>query len=300
MKAVQLHGYGDVDQLHYEDVPEPKPGFDQVLVKVAGASLNPIDWKLREGYLKNIMPLQFPVILGRDAAGEITAVGEGVKNFKVGQKVLGLVNGGYAEYVAAKADAFALLPEGLDVTEAGVLPLVTLTGTQLIERGVQPKPGETVLVTGALGSVGRSAVHAAKKLGARVIAGVRAAQKKDAQSLGADRVVALDDDKELAALKDLDAIADTVGGDLASNLAGKLKKSGVFASVLGKPKTDRNDIRIEAIFTQPDPARLRQLAQDVANGEFEIPIAKRLKLSEIREAHRIAEKGGSGKVLLIP
>lgn len=300
MKAVQLHGYGDVDQLHYEDVPEPKPGSNQVLVKVAGASVNPIDWKLREGYLKNIMPLQFPVILGRDAAGQITAVGESVNNLKVGQKVLGLVNGGYAEYVAAKADAFALLPEGLDVTEAGVLPLVTLTGTQLIERGVQPKPGETVLVTGALGSVGRSAVHAAKKLGARVIAGVRAAQKKEAESLGADRVAALDDEKELAALQDLDAIADTVGGDLASNLAGKLKRSGVFASVLGKPKTDRNDIRIEAIFTQPDSARLQQLAQDVANGGFEIPIAKRLKLSEIREAHKIAEKGAGGKVLLIP
>lgn len=300
MKAVQLHGYGDVDQLHYEDVAEPKPGSDEVLVKVAGTSVNPIDWKLQEGHLKDMMPLHFPVILGRDASGEITAVGENVKNLKVGQKVLGLVNGGYAEYVAGQASAFALLPEGLDIEEAGVLPLVTLTGTQLIERAVQPKAGETVLVTGAVGSVGRSAVHAAKKLGAHVIAGVRANQKKDAESLGADGVVALDDEKELASLKELDAIADTVGGELATKLVAKLKKSGVFGSVLGKPKTDRSDIRIEAILTQPDAVRLQQIAVDVRKGEFSIPIGQRLKLSEIREAHRLAEKGASGKVLLVP
>jgi NADPH:quinone reductase-like Zn-dependent oxidoreductase len=300
MKAVQLHGYGDVDQLRYEDVPEPTVGLDEVLVKVAGASVNPIDWKLRAGDLKNMMPLQFPVILGRDASGEITAVGQNVRNFKVGQQVLGLVNGGYAEYVAAKATVFGRLPEGLDVESAGVLPLVTLTGTQLIERAVKPRPGQTVLVTGAVGSVGRSAAHAAKKLGANVIAGVRANQKEEAESLGAYRIVALDDEQELASLKDLDAIADTIGGGLAVKLISKLKKSGVFGSVLGKPQTDRQDVTIEAIMAQPDSARLEQLAKDVQKGEFTIPIGKRLKLSEIREAHRFAEKGGRGKVLLVP
>jgi NADPH:quinone reductase-like Zn-dependent oxidoreductase len=300
MKAVQLYGYGDVDQLHYEDVPDPKPGPDEVLVKVAGASINPVDWKLRQGHLKDIMPLHFPVILGRDASGEIVSVGQNVHDLKVGQKVLGLVNGAYAEYVAAKTTAFGRLPQGFDVESAGVLPLVTLTGTQLIERAVKPKAGDTVLVTGALGGVGRSAVHAAKKLGAKVIAGVRANQKKEAESLGVDRIVALDDERELASLKDLDAVADTVGGDVAVKLISKLKKSGVFGSVLGKPKTDRDDVRIEPIYTQPDSARLEQLAKDVQNGEFTIPIARRFKLSEIREAHRVAEKGVSGKVLLVP
>jgi NADPH:quinone reductase-like Zn-dependent oxidoreductase len=300
MKAVQLLGYGDVDQLRYEDVPEPTVGLDEVLVKVAGASVNPIDWKLRAGDLKGMMPLQFPVILGRDASGEITAVGQNVRNFKVGQQVLGLVNGGYAEYVAAKATVFGRLPEGLDVESAGVLPLVTLTGTQLIERAVKPRPGQTVLVTGAVGSVGRSAAHAAKRLGAHVIAGVRANQKVEAESLGAYRIVALDDEQELASLKDLDAIADTIGGGLAVKLISKLKKSGAFGSVLGKPQTDRQDVTIEAIMAQPDSARLEQLAKDVQKGEFTIPIGKRLKLSEIREAHRFAEKGGRGKVLLVP
>lgn len=300
MKAVQLRGYGDVDQLYYEDVSTPEPAPDEVLVKVAASSVNPIDWKLREGYLKETRPLHFPVILGRDAAGEISAIGKNVSHLKPGQKVLGLVNGGYAEYVAGKALFFAPVPEGLDMEQAGVLPLVTLTGAQLIERAVQLLPGQTVLVTGALGSVGRSAVHVARKLGGHVIAGVRAKEKKEAESLGVDRVVALDDESEVAALKDLDAVADTLGGEVATKLAAKLKKSGVFGSVLGKPKTDRGDIRIEAFMTEPDAACLQQLAEDVLRGEFTIPIGKRLKLSEIREAHRLAEKGGIGKVLLVP
>ena len=300
MKAVRLHGYGDVDQLHYEEVPTPEPADDEVLVKVTAISLNPVDWKIRQGFLKAAVPLQFPVILGRDVSGQVTAAGSKVQNMKVGDKVFGMVNFTYAEYLKDKPENLAILPDGLDAEKAAAYPVVTLTGAQLMERGVQPKPGMTILVTGAVGSVGRAAVHVAKTHGATVMAGVRAKQKTDAGTLGADRVVAIDDDAEIATLKDLDAIADTVGGETIAKLIPALKKSGVVASVLGKPKgAEEAGIRVAEIYAQPDSPRLRALGEELARGEFTIPIAGRFRLSEMREAHQFAEHAG-GKVLIIP
>jgi NADPH:quinone reductase-like Zn-dependent oxidoreductase len=301
MKAVQLHEYGDVDQLHYEETRDPKPGPGEVLVKVVSTSVNPIDYKLRSGAMKERMKLQFPAILGRDVAGEVTELGTGVANFKVGDAVLGLVNRSYAEYLVAKAEDLAHGPDGLDLSEAGRLPLVTITGAQLIERGVQPSPGQTVLVTGAVGSVGRTAVYVAKQHGATVIAGVRASQKEEAQALGADHVIALDDDAEIQSLSPVDAIADTVDGDTVGKLIPKWNRSGKFASVLGKPAAaEKAGIEVVAVLAQPDPARLEQLAQDVLSGKFTIPISRKLPLSQIQEAHRLAEQGANGKIVLLP
>ncbi len=301
MKAVLLHAYGGVDQLHYEDAPKPVPGPGEVQVRVISTSINPIDYKLRSGAMKNLMPLQLPAILGRDVAGEITALGTGVSEFKTGDMVMGLVNRSYAEFLTAPADVFSKIPNGLDPAEAGALPLILETGAQLIERGVEPKGGEVVLVTGALGSVGRTAVFVAKQHGAHVIAGVRAKQKPNAQSLGADSVVALDDGAEIAALPGLDAIADTVDGPTLANLLPKLKKSGRLASVLGKPAAaDQAGVRVKEVWAQPDPPRLFQLAEDYRAGHLQIPIAERMRLNEIREAHLTAEKGAAGKIVLLP
>lgn len=300
MKAVQLHGYGDVDQLAYEDVPAPKPGPGEVLVKVAVTSVNPIDWKIRKGDLKAVMPLRFPVILGRDVAGEVVESGANVSKWKPGQKVMGVVNRSYAEFLTAPAEVLALVPEGLDMEQAGVLPLVVTTGAQLADHA-QPKSGETILVTGALGQVGRSAVYAAKQKGARVIAGVRAQQKQDAGALEADQVVAIDSDTEIDALPELDAIADTVDHDVIGKLLRKLKRGGVLASVVGKPKAaEGNDIRVAAFVSQPDAARLEKLAEAVRAGALTIPIARRFKLSEAREAQKLSEQGRTdGKIALV-
>jgi NADPH:quinone reductase-like Zn-dependent oxidoreductase len=301
MKAVLLVAYGGVDQLNYTEAPDPKPNPGEVLVKVAGTSLNPIDWKLRTGHVKNLMPLQLPAILGRDVAGEVVALGAGVTKFKKGDKVLGLVNQSYAELLTAKAEDLALIPEGLDMDQAAVIPLVTLTGAQLIEKGVRPKAGETVLVTGALGGVGRTAVFIAKLHGAIVIAGVRKSQKAEAQLLGADRVVAVDDDHDLASLSELDAIADTVNGPVLEKLLPKLREGGVLGTVLGKrPAAPKADIQVAEVYAQPDAKRLGELADDVLAGDLVIPIGQRFPLSEIRAAHTLAEKGGVGKVLITP
>ncbi len=301
MKAVLLQAYGGVENLRYENMPEPISASGEVLVKVIATSINPIDYKLRSGVLRTFMPLDLPAVLGRDVAGEVVGLGGGVTRFAVGDKVMGLVNKSYAEYLTAKAEDLTTIPEGLDGIEAGTLPLVTLTGAQLIEKGVQPKAGEVVLVTGAVGSVGRAAVFVAKQHGAKVIAGVRARQRAEGQLLGADAVVALDDDQEVSALPELDAIADTVGGDTIVKLLSKLKKTGRVASVVGKPAAaEKAGWEVNAVFARPDADRLYRLAEDVRDGRLKIPIEKRLPLSEIREAQTEAENGGRGKIAVIP
>jgi NADPH:quinone reductase-like Zn-dependent oxidoreductase len=301
MNAVLLNAYGDVDQLMCTEVSTPKPSAGEVLVKVSGTSLNPVDWKIRAGHLKEVLPLQLPVILGRDVAGTIVAIAPDVTRFKVGDKVLGLVNHSYAEFLTAKAEDLALIPEGLDMDQAAVIPLVALTGAQLIEKGVQPKAGDRVLVTGALGAVGRTAIYIAKLHGALVIAGVRKNQKAEAQVLEADQIIALDDDREIAGLAEVDALADTVGGPTIDKLLPKLKKDGVLGTVLGKPSAaGQFAIRVSEVWAQPDAKRLAELADDVLAGDLVIPIGKRFKLGEIREAQTSAEKGGTGKVLITP
>jgi NADPH:quinone reductase-like Zn-dependent oxidoreductase len=301
MKAVRLHAYGGVDQLRYEDVATPEPGPGEVLIKVAATSVNPIDWKLRSGAAKAIMPMKLPAILGRDVAGTVMKAGANVRSPEPGQKVMGIVNGSYAEYVTARAEHLTVIPDGLELAQAAALPLVATTGAQLIQH-MGPKRGEEVLVTGAVGNVGRSAVYLAKNQGARVIAGVKSEQIKEANSLGVDQVVGIDNSKEIENLPELDAIADTVNHDVIGKLIPKLRSGGVLGSVLGKPKeAEGKNIRVEAFMATPDASLLRQMADAVRDGKLVVPVARRMKLSEAGEAQALAEKGSvGGKILLIP
>jgi NADPH:quinone reductase-like Zn-dependent oxidoreductase len=300
MKSVLLTAYGDVDKLEVRDVPEPVLKPNQLEVRMAGASINPVDWKLRSGALAALAPLAFPALLGRDVSGVVVAVGPGVTQFKVGARVMGLVNGAYAELVVAPTDAWAEVPPELDLVEAGALPLVLLTGAQLIEEGLEPGQGDVVLVTGALGSVGRVAVFVAKSRGAKVWVGVRARQKIDAESLDAEGIVALDDDADIAKLPQLDGIADIVGSDTIKKLLGKVKPGGTIASVLGEPAgVKERGLVVRAIFAHPDPKRLGELARAVAEGRIVVPIAKKLPLTEARQAQVLAQKSAGGKVVLM-
>jgi NADPH:quinone reductase-like Zn-dependent oxidoreductase len=301
MKAVVLTDYGDVDKLELRDVPDPRAAQGELVVRMAGASINPIDWKMRSGAAKARFPLQLPAILGRDVAGEVVEVGAGVDGFAVGDRVLGLVWRGYAERVAAPVDAWAKLPAGLDVVDAGALPLILLTGVQLAEEAVRPARGSTVLVTGAVGSVGRAALFAARAAGANVWAGVRASQRDEAAKLGASGVVALDDAADLRKLPQLDAIANTVDGETVARLYEKLKPGGVIGSVLGEPPgAKERGFAVHAFTAHPSPPTLSKYATLVAKGELVIPIAKRFPLARAAEAQRFAEKEHPpGKVVLV-
>jgi NADPH:quinone reductase-like Zn-dependent oxidoreductase len=301
MKAIVLHEYGGPDNLKYEDVPDPVAAPDEVLVRLAATSVNPIDYKLRSGAMKNFYPLELPTILGRDIAGIVRAVGSKVNGFQPGDKVMALGNKAYAELTVVAAADVAHLPEKLDLVNAAALPLVTTTGAQLITQGTKIKSGETVLISGAVGSVGRSAVWTAKRAGAIVIAGVRKSQMKEAEAIGADQVLALDDDAALAKLGFVDAVADTVGGETAQKLLGKVKQGGVFASVLGPPANAKlhPTVKIEAVQAKPDAEMLRTFAEDTAAGRFAIPIDRMLHLADAAQAQAAAEKGSAGKILLL-
>jgi NADPH:quinone reductase-like Zn-dependent oxidoreductase len=299
MRAVVLPSYGEAERLELREIAEPTPGPDEIKVHVAAAGINPIDWKLRSGAYKAYMPLDLPAILGRDVSGEVVAVGPHVTDFHVGERVLGVVKHGYADFVVAPVSAWAEVPAKLDLVDAAALPLVLLTGAQLVEDAAQIKKGDAVLVTGAVGSVGRVAVFAAKARGAVVWAGVRAEHEVEAAKLGVHGVVALDDERQIDALPELDALADTVGGQTTQMVLRKLKKGGRIGSVVGEPEGAKDrGFAVRAFLARPDSRRLAELVADVAAGELVIPIAKRFPLDEAAEAQRLAEQGGVGKVLL--
>src|SRR5215469_2333487 len=205
MKAVVIRAYGGPDVLKLEERPDPVIGPGHLLVRVAATSVNPFDLKLRSGQMKEFFPLTFPAILGVDVAGIVEAVGAGVQNFVPGDKVFTNATSTYAALCLVKAADLAKIPDGMQAVEVAALPTVTTTGAQLAELAIGGKRSGTILVSGASGSVGRSAVFRAKESGWVVIAGVRKKQAEAGRATGADRVIALDDEASIASMEPLDA-----------------------------------------------------------------------------------------------
>lgn len=301
MKAIVIHGYGGPEVLKYEDYPDPVPSVGEVLIRVAASSVNPFDFKIRSGSLKDFIPLTFPAILGLDVSGTVESVGPRVTTFRQGDKAFALASQTYAALCVVKATDLAKIPEGADPVEVAALPTVTTTGTQLASLALGGRSGATVLVTGAVGNVGRSAVYTAKSRGATVIAGVLKRQVAKAQATGADSVVALDDAEAVKALETVDAVADTVGGQTADAVIKKIKPGGIFASVLGPPSTVASypTVLVKPMQVSPDPAALLSMAEAVQKGAFSIPLGQKFSLQDAGKAHAAAEKGSAGKILLL-
>jgi NADPH:quinone reductase-like Zn-dependent oxidoreductase len=303
MNAVVLHEYGGPEKLKFEDdVPDPQVSGDTVLIAAAAASVNPIDWKVRSGARQKDFPLTFPAILGRDVSGVVRVVGPNVKHFKPGDRVLAFASKTYAELVAVPESAVTHLPDGVDLVDSAAIPLISLTGDQLVRHAANVQKGNTVVVTGALGSVGRAAVHTAKKIGAQVIAGVRMKQLGNARSLDVADVLAIDDDEAITKLGVVDAIADTVGGEVGAKLVAQVKPGGTFGYASSLPNSTAGlypAVKITRVFAQPDPSKVREFADDVRDGKFVLPIGRRLPLREAAEAHVVAQRGGVGKVILL-
>jgi len=300
MKAIVVHQYGGPEVLKFEDYPDPVPGPGEVLVHVAATSVNPIDYKRRAGLTNDFYPLQFPGLIGVDMAGSVVKIGLGVEGFSVGDQVFAMADNTYAELCVVKAAALAKVPQGLDLIQAAALPLVTVTGNQLMSAtGI--KAGQTVLVVGAGGNVGRSAVFTGKQRVATVIAGVLKKQMDEVKTVGADQVVATDDDTAIVNLPPLDAVADTVGGRTAEKLIAKVKPGGVFATVLAPPQSAAYypSVKVVHVFSKFDRKTLEFMAEAVRDGKLVIPISQKLPLSEAAEAQASAEKGGTGKILLV-
>jgi len=307
VKAAVVNAYGGPEALVYQNVKQPLPGPGEILIRVAGAGVNPVDGKLRSGVLSLFMPLQFPAQLGGDVSGTVEALGEGVTGFTPGDRVIGMINpgadGAYAEKIAAPAALFITVPDSLDLVDAAALPMGVLTGIQLIELGAKPKAGDRVLVTGAAGSVGRAAVYAAAAAGAQVIAGVRASAKVLVADLPVAAIVDLADAEAVAAAGPYDAIADTVGGRVAERLCKSLRQDGVLASVASPPPLPPvgSSIRLAPVWVSFDGPRLAGFVDDMIAKGWTMPVAHRVPLAEAAKAHALLDAGSvGGKIILVP
>lgn len=306
MKCVRLHEYGGAEQLRVEQMAAPHPGEGEVLVEVAGAGVNPVDTKVRSGILKDLLPLTFPCVLGADFAGTIVAVGPGVDQSRIGERVMGMVDvlrgGAYAERMTADSERAVPVPDGLDLMDAAALPMGVMTGYDLIELGLDVQSGEKVVVTGAAGSVGRAAVFAAAERGAQVIALVRSTP--DTPISGASAVIELGDKAAIAQAAPFDCVADTVGGDLAAELCGYLRAGGRFSTVVGAlaPLQPSNGAySVSAVVVSPRAEPLARFAKAMVSGKAELPTARQMPLEDAAQAHELLAGGGVGrKLVLVP
>jgi len=300
MKASVIHQYGGPEVLKFEDYADPAIGEGQVLIRVAAAGINPVDLGRRSGTMKAFFPIDFPGIIGMDVAGTIAKLGPRIVGWTVGDKVFAFADQTYAELCAVKASSLARVPDGMELQEAAALPVAVTTGFQLISEAIGIKAGQTVLVIGAAGNVGRSAVFAAKDRGATVIAAVRRNQLDATTSLGADSAIATDDDEAIARLPSLDAVADTVAGKTGERFMSKVKAGGVFVSTLVPPANAKEfpAVRVGRMESRPDAGVLLRMGQAVRNGKFTVPVSRKLPLKEAAAGHAAIESGLGGKVLL--
>jgi NADPH:quinone reductase-like Zn-dependent oxidoreductase len=301
VKASVVTAYGGPEVMHYQDMPDPTPGPGDVLVKVAGIGINPEDILERNGQVEG-WQLHFPAIIGLDVSGTVIGIGEGVTDLVAGDRVCGWSYHTYADLVADKAAFFAKVPDTMDLVDAAAFPIVGLTGSQLISVASGLQAGQTVLVSGAAGAVGRCAVYTAKSLGAHVIAGVRRSQRDLASSIGADETIALDDPVAFATIPQVDVVANTLRGKSATDLLAKVKDGGTFASVTGEPDgaNDYPNVRVVSFRSKQDRAGIATIAAAVNNGTLTVPIGRRESLANAGNAQAAFTKGGIGKVLLVP
>jgi NADPH:quinone reductase-like Zn-dependent oxidoreductase len=302
VKASVMTAYGGPEVMSYQDMPDPKPGAGDILVEVAGIGINPEDMLERNGVLKEQFPLQFPAIIGLDVSGTVVATGDGVADLAIGDRVCGWSYHTYAELVADKSALFAKVPETMDLVDAAAIPLVGVTGTQLISVAGNVQSGQTVLVSGAAGAVGRCAVFMAKALGAHVIAGVQRFQLDQSTSIGADETIALDDPAAFAAIPQVDVVANMLRGKAATDLLAKVKDGGTFASVTGEPDGIQHFPKVRAVSfrSQQDRSGIAFVADAVNAGRLTIPIGLREQLKNAGAAQAAFTKGGIGKALLAP
>lgn len=304
MRAVQFDKYGPADVLHIAEIELPALRPNMVRVKIAAAGVNPADFKWRSGLLKEMVPLQLPHIIGYDIAGTVEAVSNDVSTLAVGERVFAMLDtiqkGGYAEFAVAPAEYMVRMPEGLDYATAAALPTAGLTGFQMIDEQIKPAAGERVLITGAVGAVGRFATFAARRRGAHVIAAVRASQRDEALALGASETIVLGEEEWRGA--PFDHVADTIGGPAVAALCRKLAPGGFIRTVSTTPIIP-DGLPATPIFfpVHQDSKQLEAIGDLIMKREITMPIARRFPLERAAEAHRLVEAGGlRGKVVLEP
>jgi NADPH:quinone reductase-like Zn-dependent oxidoreductase len=306
MKAVRIHSFGGPEVLSYEETPRPQVNPDDVLIKVHAAAINPVDWKIREGYLRGFIDYELPVTLGWDVSGVVEEVGGAVTDLRVGDEVYSRPDitrdGAYAEYIAVRASEAAPKPRSLDHVQAASVPLAALTAWAALFDTADLQPGQTVLIHAAAGGVGSFAVQLAKWKGARVIGTASAANHGLLRELGADELIDYTAARFEEVARGVDVVLDTIGGDTLERSWGVLRLGGVLVSVVAQPDeatAAQHGVRGASIFIQPDKSRLVKLAELIDAGHVRPEVSAVLPLAEARQAQELSQSGHvRGKIVL--
>jgi len=305
MKAARIHAYGDGQQLRIEQTPLPQLQENDVLVKVKSAAVNPVDWKIREGYLQEMLHHELPLTLGWDFSGEITALGEGVSQWQVGDAVYARPNitrnGSYAEYIAVDATEIAAKPSSLNWNEAAAVPLVTLTAWQCLYDAAELQAGQKVLIHAGSGGVGIAAIQLAKLRGAEVFTTTSTKNIDFVKSLGADTVIDYTQ-QSVAELRDKDVVFDTLGGDAKAQSWQTLKPGGVLVSIVEgeDPETAQQyGVRSAFCFVQPNAEQLQHIAALIDSGKLRAVIDSVYPLEKVSDALMRSESHRArGKIIV--
>jgi NADPH:quinone reductase-like Zn-dependent oxidoreductase len=306
MKAVRIHKYGGPEVLKYEDAPRPKPQVGEVLVRVHAAGVNPIDWKVREGEMRDFWPHTFPLILGWDLSGVVEELGKGVSRFKIGDEVYGLPDptrgGAYADYIVVRESELALKPNSLHHIRAGAVPLAALTAWQSLFDTAQLQPGQRVLIHAGSGGVGHFAVQLAKWKGAYVFATASTRNQDLLRELGVDEPIDYTQQKFEGVARNIDIVLDTMGGETQERSWQVLKKGGALLSVVQPPSVEKaKELGVRAMFvaSHPNGAQLAEITKIIEAGKLAPVIDRILPLSEARRAHELSQSGHThGKIVL--
>ncbi|MFO1157111.1 MAG: NADP-dependent oxidoreductase [Rhodospirillales bacterium] len=313
MRAIVIDGFGGADLLRSAEIPAPAAAAGEVLIRIVAAGVNPVDWKIREGLLQSMLPHRFPLIPGWDAAGTIAALGDGVADFAVGDRVWAYcrkpkVQGGtYAEYVVVPAIGVAPAPARIGLVEAASMPLVTLTSWQALFDTAGLTTGQSVLIHAGAGGIGSMAVQLAKQAGATVIATAGAANRVYVRELGADHVIDYTAGDFVPAVRVLfpegvDVVFDTIGGETQTRSYGVLRRDGFLVSIVEEPRPEEAaaaGVRHAFVFVKPDGAQLRRIAALVDEGKIHPPRVTVMPLTEAAAAQLRSQEGHvRGKIVL--
>ncbi|RON86865.1 NADP-dependent oxidoreductase [Pseudomonas fluorescens] len=305
MKAIRVYEYGNPEVLQLEDIADPVAGEGEVLIEVAGAGVNPIDWKVLSGAMKAFIPLPLPFTPGVEVSGKVIATGPGVTQFKLGDEVFGFINivGGYASKAVAPVSKLALKPQSLSALQAGAVPATALTAWQALTEHAGVQRRQKVLIHAAAGGVGSMAVQIAKYLGAEVIATASASNHAYLKQLGADYVIDYTTQAFDELVSEVDVVLDLVGGDTQNRSFRVLKRGGLLISPVSAPSiTLANDYGVTPInfATRSDGAQLSLIAELFDRGHLTVDV----EVFPLSEAQRALEKSlsrrGHGRLVLDP
>ena len=306
MKAVRIHNYGGLDVLRYEDAPRPRPGAGEVLIRIHAAGVNPVDWKVREGYLQELLPYSLPFIPGWDVSGVVQATGPEAGRLKERDEVYGMPDisrdGAYAEYLVARESEIALKPKSLHHTHAAGVPMGALTAWQALFEAGQLRAGQRVLIHAGTGGVGHFAVQLAKWKGAHVLATASTTNQQLLRDLGADEPIDYTTQRFEDVVQDVDLVLDTMGGETQERSWKTLKKGGILVALTGPPSAEAaqaHGVRATFHSSHPSAAQLAEIAALIDSGKLKPLIDRIVPLSEARHAQELSQSGHTrGKIVL--